>query len=402
MASIIQRNKSYAVIYYNKSEGNKSKQKWETYSTKGAAEKRKWEIENATAFLGIAPKLSSLSELLDEYIRVYGEVRWSYTSHSSRVSLIKRYIIPQIGKVQLSKIDGRFISRYFHKLYNAQIVDNKYNPASSDVITGNTVHDIYKLLRSVFNQAVIWGIYSESPMKNVRVQKPFSRPRNILSIEQVKEVVRVATEENTSLSIAIQLAFLGSLRKGEILALCWNDFDFEEGCVHITKELIRIADRSLSAIVAQKPLYIFPTYKVNSKTHLVLKTPKTLTALRKVFLPKTLMENLLDYKENQKQKNGKIPYQLIFSNERGQPLETGWVNKQFDALLNQCELPKVVFHSLRHSSTTYKLLVSGGDIKSVQGDNGHASADMVLNVYARIQDEQRKDMANQMENVFYN
>ena len=67
MASIIQRNKSYAVIYYNKAEANKSKQKWETYSTKEAAERRKWEIENATAFLGIAPKLNSLSELLDEY-----------------------------------------------------------------------------------------------------------------------------------------------------------------------------------------------------------------------------------------------------------------------------------------------------------------------------------------------
>ena len=85
----------------------------------------------------------------------------------------------------------------------------------------------------------------------------------------------------------------------------------------------------------------------------------------------------------------------------GQPRETGWLNKEFDILLERCGLPKVVFHSLRHSSTTYKLLASGGDIKSVQGDNGHASADMVFNVYARIQDEQRKDMVNQMENVLY-
>ena len=40
-------------------------------------------------------------------------------------------------------------------------------------------------------------------------------------------------------------------------------------------------------------------------------------------------------------------------------------------------LPDVVFHSLRHTSVTYKLKLSGGDIKAVQGDSGHAQADMV-------------------------
>ena len=47
-------------------------------------------------------------------------------------------------------------------------------------------------------------------------------------------------------------------------------------------------------------------------------------------------------------------------------------------------LPKVVFHSLRHTSTTYKLKLSGGDIKAVQGDTGHAQATMVMERYAHI------------------
>lgn len=33
---------------------------------------------------------------------------------------------------------------------------------------------------------------------------------------------------------------------------------------------------------------------------------------------------------------------------------------------------KVVFHSLRHSSITYKLKLNGGDVKAVQGDSGHS------------------------------
>ena len=37
----------------------------------------------------------------------------------------------------------------------------------------------------------------------------------------------------------------------------------------------------------------------------------------------------------------------------------------------------VVFHSLRHLSTGYKLKITNGDVKSVQGDTGHAEAEMV-------------------------
>ena len=60
-------------------------------------------------------------------------------------------------------------------------------------------------------------------------------------------------------------------------------------------------------------------------------------------------------------------------------------------------LPDVVFHSLRHTSVTYKLKLSGGDIKAVQGDSGHAQADMVTEVYGHILDEDRKKNAQLMK-----
>ena len=51
---------------------------------------------------------------------------------------------------------------------------------------------------------------------------------------------------------------------------------------------------------------------------------------------------------------------------------------------------------------TYKLKLSGGDIKAVQGDSGHAQADMVTEVYGHIIDEDRRKNAEMMENAFYN
>lgn len=61
----------------------------------------------------------------------------------------------------------------------------------------------------------------------------------------------------------------------------------------------------------------------------------------------------------------------------------------------------MVFHSLRHSSITYKLKLTRGDIKSVQGDSGHAQAKMVTDQYSHIIDENRKDNAKLFESAFY-
>lgn len=60
-----------------------------------------------------------------------------------------------------------------------------------------------------------------------------------------------------------------------------------------------------------------------------------------------------------------------------------------------------VFHSLRHSSITYKLLISNGDIKATQGDSGHATATMVLDQYSHVLEENRKVNAQKFNDAFY-
>ena len=94
-------------------------------------------------------------------------------------------------------------------------------------------------------------------------------------------------------------------------------------------------------------------------------------------------------------------YQLVIAGPFGAPMEHGRINELFNQLIEQNNLPKVVFHSLRHSSITYKLKLNGGDVKSVQGDSGHAQAKMVTDQYSHILDEDRKNNAQIFEDVFY-
>ena len=77
------------------------------------------------------------------------------------------------------------------------------------------------------------------------------------------------------------------------------------------------------------------------------------------------------------------------------------INGALKQLIEENDLPKVVFHSFRHSSITYKLKLNGGDIKAVQGDSGHAQASMVTEQYAHILDDDRRLNAQRFDDFFY-
>lgn len=94
-------------------------------------------------------------------------------------------------------------------------------------------------------------------------------------------------------------------------------------------------------------------------------------------------------------------FNLVFASTCGRPIEGQVINRALKKLITDNNLPPVVFHSLRHSSITYKLKLNGGDMKSVQGDSGHAQVKMVADVYSHIIDEDRRLNAQRFEEQFY-
>ena len=65
------------------------------------------------------------------------------------------------------------------------------------------------------------------------------------------------------------------------------------------------------------------------------------------------------------------------------------------------EFEKIVFHGLRHSSATYQLIESGGNIKAVQGNTGHATTGILMDTYAHTQDKPRLELTEKIEANFY-
>lgn len=153
-------------------------------------------------------------------------------------------------------------------------------------------------------------------------------------------------------------------------------------------------------------VFKFPAFFARTNTALVLKEPKTKTSTRKVFLPKTVAEMLRNrYQEIQEYKelfgDEFQDFNLVFCSANGRPMESQIITRALQKLIRENNLPPVVFHSLRHTSITYKLKLNGGDIKSVQGDSGHAQVKMVTDVYSHILDEDRRLNAQRFEEAFY-
>ena len=208
-------------------------------------------------------------------------------------------------------------------------------------------------------------------------------------------------------------SFICLLRIGEILGLTWDnvhisdeDIATDNAYVYIDKELERASKRSLEALGTNSVLYIFPTLFPNTSTRVVLKKPKTESSIRQVWLPKTLAYILREWKQAQDELKEYLgeeyqDYNLVVALPNGRPCEYRVITKEFEKLKERAGLPNVVFHSLRHSSTTYKLKLNNGDLKATQGDTGHSQIDMITNVYAHILDEDRKINAQKFETAFY-
>ena len=413
MASIKKRGEKFCVIYlYMDGEGNR-KQKWETYASLAEAKKRKKEIEYKTTIGTIViPKCVYLTELLNEYISLYGKEKWAISTYGNNVSLINNYIIPVIGDTKLTDINTRFLEVYYQQLLKKKAVPNKaFRKPKEEFISTSTVRDIHKILRSCFEQAVKWELMEKNPAIHATVPKYKAQKREIWTAETLMRATELC--EDTTLNIAMNLAFSASLRIGEIAGLTWDCVDIspeavEEGraYIFINKEFQRVSKDAVKELEGKDLILVFPSEGKLCTTVRILKSPKTESSIRKVYIPRSVSEMLTKQKAEQEELKDILgseykDYGLVLATSYGMPIGDGSIRSRFKKLIADNDLPEVVFHSLRHSSVTYKLKLNGGDIKAVQGDSGHAQVNMVTDVYSHIIDEDRRKNAALFEDAFY-
>jgi integrase len=145
-------------------------------------------------------------------------------------------------------------------------------------------------------------------------------------------------------------------RQGELFGLQWGDVDLAEGVLTI--------QRTLSEI----------------NGHHQFEEPKTKRSRRRVDLPRYAVEALKAHRS--RQQATPHPVTLIFTDGAGKPLRrSNFTRRVWHKLLEKAGLPRVKFHSLRHSHVT-NLLAQGASLTAVSERVGHSRTSMTTDVYA--------------------
>lgn len=414
MSCITKRRGKFVLVYsYSDGKGTK-RQKWETFSTLAEAKARKIKVdyEKSEGSLEI-PVIKTVRELMNDYVELYGTNKWSLSTYNSQKSLIRNYIDPLIGDYAISDVNPRVLERFYQELLKVKTPHTQSAGPRNEYVSPHVVREVHKTLRCAFNNAMKWELITRNPAAYADTPKEEHEERKIWDEETFLRALDLC--KDPLLRLEMNLTFACSLRVGEMLGLTWDSVDISEGgikagteSIMINKELQRVGTKAMDILDGRDVVRRFPStvFKKEVRTCLVLKAPKTATSVRKVFLPRTVAEELMarrNYIAGLKDLLGEDfhDYDLVFCHDNGTPVEASDVRKAFEKLIRDNDLPKVVFYSLRHMSITYKLKLTGGDIKAVQGDSGHAQGKMVTDVYSHIIDDDRKHNAELIQNAFY-
>ena len=417
MASIMKRGNTYSVRYNYKDHAGKPCKGWETFKTKAEAQERKITVEKELldgTFL--VPDTMTVEEMLYKWIPIQSSKhKWSPKTYTQSVAMVQNLIVPYIGKRKVQDLRTYDIEQFYATL--SQTPCGQYVHGEKQELTENqkkrllsstSIHEVHTLLKTAFSYAVDWDLIHKSPTPR-EAPKINTEERTIW--DERTMLAALQTIENPALHLAVHMSMILSLREGEILGLQPGDIDFDaadgRGTITVGRSLQRTEKAALEKTDPNQIYHIFPDQREGSSSALVLKKPKTKKSSRTLYLTRPLKEELLAWLEKLRQDELAMDGRYrncgqLFRLPNGMPVAPEALSKWYRTWrAEHPEFEKIVFHGLRHSSATYQLIESGGNIKAVQGNTGHATTGILMDTYAHTQDKPRLELAEKLEADFY-
>lgn len=285
--------------------------------------------------------------------------------------MIETYTIPRIGDIKLKKLT----SRHLQKLYKDLLENGRVNRKSgkgNPGLSSRTVRSVHLMLHCAFQRAVKERLIPRNPTEDCIAPKVQKIEMKILPADHIKSYLDAANARG--LLPMFYLELVSGLRKGELVALRWDDLDTQNRTISVIKQYIK-----------------------NPNGELTLSRPKTETSVRQVSIPQTAVDLLIQEHE----KHPDNPY-LFPSPVTGEMYYPDSVVNLHKRILKDAGLEYIRFHDLRHTFAT-TALQNGVDIKTVSSMLGHYDAGFTLRTYTHAtrqkQDEAAATMGAFMEQM---
>lgn len=275
---------------------------------------------------------------------------------------VKNHIKPALGAVKLADLHPHTVQGFINGL---------------DSLSAASVRLVYRILYQALGKAVELDYLPKNQAAGCVLPKVEQKEINPLDDEQATALLGAAKGGELEQIITVDL-FTG-LRLSELLGLTWDVVDFKKGTITINKQLARPEHRKDSPFITPK----------SGKSRTITPAPSVLAALKRQKIRQA----------EARLKAGPLwdnAHGLIFTDEIGGPLKQPCVERSFHAVLDAAGLKGVRFHDLRHTYAV-NAIRAGDDIKTIQGNLGHASAAFTLDRYGHFTERMKQDSAARME-----
>ena len=334
-------------------------------SKKVVAQKLKAALAAIDAGTYKAPCKMTVAQWLDIWVAEYLNSVKPLTKHNYNKQ-VQKHLKPALGAARLETLDTHTIQRF-------------YNSLIASGLSPKTVKNVHGILHCALQQAIACDYIYRNPAdacKLPKVTKPEIKP---LEPEEIARLLKEA-EQDDYCNLFIVAMFTG-MRQGELLGLAWECVDFQTGIITV-KQQLQCKDGN----------YFLETPK-SGKNRTILPAPIVMDALR----------NQLERQQKEQEQAGEMwdnQFNLVFTDALGKYLVRRTVVKHFKKISQRAGISDDArFHDLRHSFAVSSLY-AGDDIKTVQANLGHATAQFTLDVYGHVTQKMRQESANRMQKFY--
>ena len=285
---------------------------------------------------------------------------------------IENHLKPFLGNMPINRINFDAIEKFMSNARKKKrVIKNKRKKETEQIVkhmTEATLKKIMITLGQVLKYATRKRYIEFNPVREIEKPRAKGRGRiDFLKPHEIRAILNSAGD--AEYKMLFLMAVMTGMRQGELLGLMWSDIDGINSQVSVRR----------------------------SYNHGKFQEPKSEKSYRRIDLSPMVVSELKKWKL-QCQKG---EYDLVFPNEAGNPLDAmNMMHRQFRPALRRAKLREIRFHDLRH--TYASLLIDQGEHpKYIQGQMGHASINITMDVYGHLMKDVNSEAPLKLEKAIF-
>lgn len=302
----------------------------------------------------------TVDDWMVQYLDEYKKNEVKETTYWSYVDLYEKHI--KKSDVGLSELQS-LTSQQLQKFYNDK-KEHDYNP--------KTIRHIYVLINSALDKAVQIKLINENVNRQTVIPKKEAYTAKVLSAQEVKKILENARDDKLYPIIALEI-YTG-LRKGEIMALKWENISFDQKELYVEGSLCRVVNE-VKEDGSKCYEYRIMEPKTAKSKRVVPLLPGAIEALK--------MQQKMQEQDKEKYSEIYNDQGLVFARCDGTFLSQRAFMDKYHAFLRCYGVSDVRFHDLRHTFATL-LLEAGESPKAIQELLGHSTYSTTMDIYAHV------------------